>query len=488
MMENVEGERQPRQWRRGDDVVLEIERAAFEGKNIAHIDGLVVFVHGGVPGDHVHARLTKIKKQFLEADVVSVEHPSPDRVPAPCRYFGVCGGCTWQDLAYSAQLEFKRQHVVDALERLGGFEGVDVQPTLGATRAYGYRNKMEFSFGDRWLTPAEMKQRMEAVQDEAMRSAFALGLHIPGRYDKVLDIEECHLQSEVSARIVNFTRRFALDRGLTIHSTDSHSGYLRNLVIRESKQTGDRMVNVVTFENRPEIMRDYCALLLDEVEGVTTVVNNITATKSQIAVGETENVYFGTGTITDTIGDRTYSISSNSFFQTNTEQATRLYDVVKRMADLRHSDIVFDLYCGTGTIALHLADRVKQVVGIESVPQAVADAKRNAESNGVRNCSFLAGDMKEHFARNGNPLQDHPAPDVIVVDPPRSGMHEAVTRALPVLGARRIIYVSCNPATQARDLKILTEHDRYTIREVQPVDMFPQTYHIENVVLLESNT
>ncbi len=467
---------------RGDELIVHLESAA-EGKCIARLDGLVLFVRGGVPGDKARVRLTKIKKQFLEGELVAVEEPSPDRVPARCRYFGVCGGCTWQDFRYEAQLASKRQHVVDALERIGGFQGIEVLPTLGSVAVYYYRNKMEFSFGERWLTSEELPAPPEERSGE--QSRMALGLHTPGRFDKVLDLEECWLQSEASVRIVNATRRFAHERKLPIHSTLTHTGYLRNLVVREGRRTNERMVNLVTFDDRPEVMAAYSAMLLMEVPSITTVVNNITERKSQVAVGDIERVYHGPGYITERIGSRTYRISANSFFQTNTEQAERLYDVVAAMAGLTGSETVYDLYCGTGTIALHLAGAAREVVGVEAVPQAIEDASRNAADNGVGNCTFLLGDLKERLTRDADWTHRHGPPEVIVTDPPRSGMHEAVVRQVHELGARRIVYVSCNPATQARDLKLLTASGRYRIRQAQPVDMFPHTSHIENIALVE---
>ena len=465
---------------RGEEITVHLDDAAFEGKSVARIDDLVVFVHGGVPGDTVVARLTKIKKTFLEAETIRVLERSPDRVPARCIHFGICGGCKWQELSYPVQCAYKRQHVIDSLERIGGFAGVKVNECLPSPSVYLYRNKMEFSFGERWLTREEM------TGTEC--SLFALGLHIPERFDKVLDLQECWLQSEVSARIVNATRRFALKHGLTIFSSRSHSGYLRNLVIRESQRSGEWMVNLVTREDSPEVMKLYCAELLAEIPDITTIINNVTDRKSQVALGEFENVYHGSGFIMDLIGKRRYRISANSFFQTNTEQAERLYDVVRRMAALTGTEVVYDLYCGTGTIALHLAEDARSIVGVESVPQAIADARMNADANAVTNCTFVLGDLKDILSAGSHMLEQHSHPDVIVVDPPRSGLHPQVAQQLRRMGAARIVYVSCNPATQARDLKTLTEEGYYCLKESQPVDMFPHTYHIENVAMLERAT
>ncbi|MEO8166962.1 MAG: 23S rRNA (uracil(1939)-C(5))-methyltransferase RlmD [bacterium] len=471
--------------KKSDELTIALDSFAFEGKSIARIDGFVVFVEGGVPGDTVRVRVLKKKKQHAEAKVVEVINPSALRVDPRCGFFGTCGGCKWQDVAYQAQLDFKRQHVVDALERIGGFKNVAVHPTLGAKDIYFYRNKMEFSFGSKWITREELNERNLNPEPRTERETFALGMHIPQRFDKVLDIDECHLQSEISNRIVNLVRRFCLDRDLSINSTFTHAGYLRNLVIRQSANTKELMVNLVTSEDQPEIMLALTTLLLAGVPDITTIINNITQRKSQVAIGETEKVYHGPGFITEKIGKRTYRISANSFFQTNTKQAERLYDVAKRMAQLKPEDVVFDLYCGTGTIAMHIADEVKEVVGVENVATAVEDARRNAAANKVNNCTFILGDLKDRLTKDTAWLANHPKPDVMIIDPPRAGMHEKVIGEILEMQPERIVYVSCNPATQARDLKLLCESSGYSVREVQPVDMFPHTYHIENVVSLQ---
>lgn len=476
--------------KKGDELDLKLESFAYEGKTVARVDGLVVFVEGGVAGDEVRVRLTKIKKQFVEARVIETLRNSPLRTQPRCVHFGTCGGCKWQHVEYQAQLEFKRQNVVDAFERIGGFNDIKVNPTLGSEDIYYYRNKMEFSFGQRWLTREEMEERKREEEDRGKEKGdrtqdeelFALGLHIPQRFDRVLDVQQCWLQSETSNRILDVVRMFALARRLDYYSTLTHTGYLRNLVIREGKNTGEIMVNLVTSEDRPETMLALKDILLQEIPSITTVINNITTRKSQVAIGEIEKVHYGPGYITERLGKRTYRISANSFFQTNTKQAERLYDITRCMAALKPSDVVFDLYSGTGTIALHLADDVAEVVCIESVAAAVEDAKRNAEFNGVRNCTFLLGDLKDRLTRDMAWLANHPKPSVMIIDPPRSGMHEKVIGQILELRPERIVYVSCNPATQARDLRLMCANNDYEIDEVQPVDMFPHTYHIENVV------
>ena len=477
---------------RGDELQLEITDAAFEGKSVARHEGMVVFVENAVPGDVVIAKLLKIKKNFVEAKVVRVERPSPLRAEPRCKYFGVCGGCRWQHVDYQAQLRFKQQQVVDSFERIGGFSNLNVLPIIGADDIYFYRGKMEYSFAEKqWLTekpPAIDDFRLPDEKDKLPAfntpSPVFLGLHVPQRYDKVLDINECHLQSDVSNQILNFTRDFALRNHLDVYDSDRNSGYLRFIVIRESKRTKEVMANLVTFENNPEIMKQYAAELKANVEQVTTVVNTINSRKAQIAFGETENVYLGNGWINERMGNHGFSISASSFFQTNVAQAEKLYGVAKEFGELRSTDVVFDLYSGTGSIAIFISDAVKEVVGIESVDSAIRDAEKNARSNGITNCHFLLGDLKDRLTKDTSWMSSHQKPDVLIIDPPRNGMHPKVVEEILDLAPERIVYVSCNPATQARDVKLLCT-EKYQLIKLQPIDMFPHTFHIENVVLLQ---
>lgn len=463
---------------RGDELTVEIESLTPEGAGVARVEGLVMFVREAVEGDRLRIRVARVRKNFVEADIVEVVRPSGSRVTPRCRHFGVCGGCRLQHVAYGAQAEFKRQHVVDALERIGGFRGIDVRPTLAAASAYYYRNKMEFSFGERWLS------REELDRAEGQADRFALGLHIPARFDRVLDIEECWLQSETSTKILSEVRAFCRERSLPIYSTRTHAGYLRHLAVRQSERTGDLMVNLVTSDERPAVMEALTERLRAAAPSITTVVNNVTARKSQVATGERETVYFGPGYITEVLGSRRYRVSANSFFQTNTAQAERLYDAVREAAELKREDVVYDLYSGTGTIALHLADAVERVVCVEAVEAAVADARRNAELNRVSNCEFVTGDLRDRLTRDTRWMNEHPTPSVVVLDPPRAGCHEDVLEVLARLQPQRIVYVSCNPATQARDLQKLCSIAPYIPGAAQPVDMFPQTGHVENVLPL----
>jgi 23S rRNA (uracil1939-C5)-methyltransferase len=481
--------------KRDDEIVLTVDDAAFEGRTIGRHEGFVVFVDGAVPGDLVKVRLLKVKKSYAEARVVSVEKPSPHRVAPRCRHFGPCGGCKWQHVDYRLQLQFKQRHVVDAFERIGGFPSPNVLPIIGSDDAFFYRNKMEYSFAEKeWLEilppkiDSDVQQYPEQPKSEIknQRSEMFLGLHVPQRYDKVLEITECFLQSEQSNRILNFVRAFARREQLAVYSSDKDIGYLRFLVIRQSRRTKELMVNLVTFEDRPDIMKLLTQELLQAVPEVTTVVNTINSKKAQIAFGDKEKIYAGKGIIHETLGNLNFTISSGSFFQTNTSQAEKLYTVAKSMAALKRTDIVWDLYSGTGSIALFVSDAVSKVIGVESVAAAVEDAERNAKANNITNCSFILGDLKDRLTKETDWIKVHEKPDVMIIDPPRSGMHPKAVDEILRIAPPRIVYVSCNPATQARDVKALAA--RYDVVALQPVDMFPHTFHIENVAQLALRT
>jgi 23S rRNA (uracil1939-C5)-methyltransferase len=481
---------QPTTLKRGAEVVLRAESAAFEGGCVARHEGMAVFVSGCVPGDLVRAMVMKGKKKYAEARTVEVLERSADRVVPVCRYFGTCGGCKWQNLRYDEQLRWKRQHVVDAFERIGGLEGVEVRASVGCREEYFYRNKMEFSFSSqRWLTEEEIGSAEEFSRD------FALGLHVPGRYDKVLDIDRCWLQSDTSVRIVNSTREFVRRLGIPPYNTHQHDGVLRNLVIRQSRATSEIMVILVTAGEEEEWIGSYADHLRAAVPEVTTLVQGINRKKAQIAFSEETRTLYGPGTITEEVAGNRFTISPFSFFQTNSLQAERLYTEALEAAAITSDEIVWDLYCGAGTITLAAARGARSAIGIELNEGAILDARANAIRNGIENARFVVGDLKDTLNRDraGQRIPEDqrsetehpilPQPDVVIVDPPRAGMHEDVVRRLLELAPRRIIYVSCNPTTQARDCKILSE--AYRIEYVQPVDMFPQTYHVETVAKLE---
>ena len=454
---------------------VSIEKFADKGKSIVRLDGLVVFVPGAVPGDEADIRIRRTKKKYAEADLESVVKKSELRTSPACRYFGSCGGCKWQHVDYAAQLEFKRQSVREAFEHTGGFESTEVRPVLAAADTYLYRNKMEFSFSaSRWLTKEEIASGRTFDKD------FALGLHAPGQFAKVIDLEECHLQSEESVRVVNLFRALALKRKWKPWNTRTQEGLLRHLVIREGKRTGDRMVNLVLSRYDKEVLAVAADALAASEIPVSTFVVTINDTPAQTALGDRVEVMTGTGRISERLGGYEFQIGPQSFFQTNTVQAERLYEVARDFAELRPPHLLYDVYCGAGTIGIFLSACAGRVVGIEAVPEAVGDARMNAGINGATNCTFVAGDVLKVLDEGF--VSRHGRPDVVVVDPPRAGLHPRVIRKIKDLRARHIVYISCNPQTQARDIAMMS--DAYRIDALQPVDLFPHTDHIENVARL----
>lgn len=467
--------------KRGTELSLNIESLAFGGRGVARLNGLVVFVEEALPGQQVKARIFRKRKGYAEARTLLVLRESPERVEPRCPHFGECGGCHFQTLNYAAQLQHKRRQVVESLEHLGGFENPPVLETLPSPDQYYYRNKMEYSFGrQRWVTKSEIGQDYLTKP-----KSFALGLHVRGRFDKILDLDTCYLQSPVSAEILNFVRQFVLQSEIPPYTTRDHSGFWRHLVVREGKNTGDLLINIVTAEVT-EFYKQVDALathLRDAFPRLTTMVHNINRKKAEVATGDEERVLYGNGTIREKIGHRLFQISANSFFQTNTKGAEILYDKVLEYANFKNDDTVFDLYSGAGTISLYIADKVQKVIGFEVVEHAVKDAQVNCQLNGVENGFFVQGDLKESLTLGAKGSNAWGRPRVIVIDPPRAGMHAEVLNQVLRLRAERIVYVSCNPTTFARDAKELC-NSGYDLKKVQPVDMFPHTAHIELVSLL----
>ena len=456
--------------RKGDIIELTLERMAYGGRGLGRLDGFVIFVQGAIPGDRITARIHRKRRDYAEAVMVELLSPSPDRQEAPCPYFGYCGGCQWQHVTYERQLAYKREHVLETLEHIGGLKQVTVHPAILSEKRFAYRNKMEFTFSDRrWYLPDQLDRRTQ-------EGDFALGLHVPGAFQKVIDIEACLLQQEVGNQILNLVRTYARGSGIPVYGLKTHQGFWRYLTIRYSVASDEWMVNIVTSEEREDIVRPLADLIASRFQQVATVVNNINSRGASIAVGERETVLFGDGTITDRIGPFTFRISANSFFQTNSKGAEQLYNTVVDYADLQGTETVLDLYSGTGTIPLFLADRVDSVTGIEISRSATLDAAMNAKKNGVVNCRFICGDIRET-------LKDITfEPDLLIIDPPRAGMHKDVLAQAMVLSPKKIVYISCNPATLARDLSLMTT--AYHLMEIQPVDMFPHTYHVEAVARL----
>lgn len=450
-----------------------IEGVAAEGKAITRIDDIVVFVPYCVPGDVVDLQVTKKKHSFMEARVIEYKSYAPQRCQPVCKHYGTCGGCKWQILPYSEQLKYKQQQVVDNLTRIGKVQLPEIRPIIGSEKVYHYRNKLEFTFADhQWLTTEEMKAGVPFQP--------GLGFHMPNCFDKVMQVDECHLMDPLNDAIRNGVYRFAVEHGMTFYNEHSHSGQLRNLMIRNNEQ-GEYMVVVVFGDELTKEGEGLLQYLRDEFKQIISLQYVINE-KFNDTIGDLEvHVFYGQEAIIEQMEGLRFKVGPKSFYQTNTEQAYELYKVVREFAGLTGKELVFDLYTGTGTIANFVAKKAKQVIGIEYVPEAIEDAKLNAAFNGLTNTLFFAGDMKDILTQAF--VNEYGKPDVIITDPPRAGMHEDVINTILFASPERIVYVSCNPATQARDLNLLD--GAYEVVAVQPVDMFPHTQHVENVVLLK---
>lgn len=460
---------------------VEITDFAAEGKALVRLEGYVVFVPFVVPGDVVDLQITRKKHSFMEARAVKLHKKSPFRTDPLCPHFGICGGCKWQTLKYDKQLEYKQQQVVDALTRIAKVELNEIRPILGADHISEYRNKLEFSFSNkRWLTEEEIGK------DLHYDNLNAVGFHIPGAFDKVLDIKDCKLMTDIQNRVRNGLREYANSRSLSFYDLRAQTGLLRNIMFRTSN-TGETMLLLQFHIDSPvqeQQARDVLAYLEQNFPELTTIlwVNNL---KCNDTIGDLEiQVYKGCGFVYEEMENLRFKVGPKSFYQTNNEQAYKLYSAVREFAQLTGEELVYDLYTGTGTIANFVASRARKVIGIEYVPEAIADAKENSRENGISNTEFYAGDMKniltlDFVARNGRP-------DVVITDPPRDGMHKDVVNIILQAFPKLLVYVSCNPSTQARDVELLKE--KYEVVAVQPVDMFPHTQHIENVLLMKART
>jgi len=445
-----------------------------EGNAIARVDNQVVFVPMLIPGDIVDIRIRKKRKKYMEGSVVRFHEYSSDRIKPVCRHFGVCGGCRWQHLPYNLQLYYKEKQVKDNLARIGKVIQPEINPIIGSQDIYKYRNKLEYTFSDkRWLT------REEINSDSFFEQEDALGFHIPGLFDKVLDIQECHLQPEPSNAIRDATRRYAHKNGLRFFNLRQQTGFLRNLVIRNSGD-GKVLVIVVFFHDEPERRNGLLDHLSTEFPQISSLFYIINSKRNDSLSDQIPVLYKGEDHLTETMDGLRFRIGAKSFYQTNTGQALRLYRIVKDLAGLTGREIVYDLYTGTGTIANFIASQASKVIGIEYVEDAVADAVANSEMNKVTNTEFISGDIREVLSEQFIAANGYP--DVIITDPPRAGMHEDVVKAIIKASPGKIIYVSCNPSTQARDILLLSE--KYEVKTIQPVDMFPHTHHVENIILL----
>lgn len=454
---------------------VEIIDIGSEGKAIAKVDGIVVFTTHVIPGDIVDLQVIKKREKFQEAKVVKIQTDSPDRIPAFCEHFEVCGGCKWQYLPYDKQLFYKQKQVYDQLKRIGKVTLPELMPIKGSASSTFYRNKLEFTFSNRrWLTLEEVRS---GNQFDDMN---VLGFHVQGMFDKVLNVNKCWLQPDPSNAIRNAVKDYAIDNNLEFYDLRNKAGFLRNLIIR-STSTGEWMVIVNFFSEdveKREALLNFVAGKFPEITSLLYVINekgNDTITDQNI------HVFKGRDHIIEEMEGLKFIIGPKSFYQTNSQQAYELYKVARDFASLTGKEVVYDLYTGTGTIACFIASQACKVIGIEYVPEAITDANINAENNGIENTSFFAGDMKDILTKDFIAENGHP--DVIITDPPRAGMHEDVISAILFAAPERIVYVSCNPATQARDISLLSLH--YKVTKVQPVDMFPHTHHVENVVLLE---
>jgi 23S rRNA (uracil1939-C5)-methyltransferase len=481
---------------------IKVEDYAAEGKSIARVDGKVIFIEGAVPGDVVNIQLGKSKKDWAEGRAVHFHEYSAERTTPFCSHFGLCGGCKWQMLPYEKQLEYKQREVEQNLKRIGRIELPQLLPIVGSAQTKYYRNKLEYTFSNkRYLTREELLKRDEERRrseeqikvDEIaevlkvsppigggdLEGAGALGFHVPRIFDKIVDIETCYLQQEPNNAIRNFVRAFAKKNKFTFYDIRAHEGWLRTMIFRMTT-TGEVMVNI-TFGYDDEANRKLLFdALMNEFPEVTTLLYTINPKWNDSIYDLQPQTYFGNGYVTEKLEDFVFKIGPKSFFQTNTKQAEELYRITRNFAQLTGNETLYDLYCGTGSIGIFCSKGAKQIIGVEAIEEAIADAKENAAMNSLTNTNFYAGDVihvcnDEFFAAHGRP-------DVIITDPPRAGMHEKLVKKLIDIAASRIVYVSCNTATQARDLQLLNE--KYIVEQLQPVDMFPHTHHIENVAAL----
>jgi 23S rRNA (uracil1939-C5)-methyltransferase len=455
---------------------LKVLDAGAKGVSVAKApDGKVVFITNVVPGDVVDVQTFKKRKSYYEGKAVRFHEFSEHRTEPVCQHFGVCGGCKWQNMKYEQQLYYKQNEVKNHLQRIGKIEIPEFEPILGSEQQFFYRNKMEFGFSNaRWMTEQELDST------EELDNKNALGFHIPKMWDKILDIEKCHLQQDPSNAIRNEIRAFAIEHNLEFFNPRNHEGFLRTLMIRTAS-TGETMVLIQFFEEQKanrELLLNFIDVRFPEITSLQYVING---KANDTIYDQKVHLYKGRDYILEEMEGLHFSINAKSFYQTNSEQAYELYKITRDFAGLTGSEIVYDLYTGTGTIAQFVSKNAKKVVGVEAVPEAIADAKENAKRNEITNCDFFVGDMKVVFneafiAQNGKP-------DVIITDPPRDGMHKDVIEQIMKIAPEKIVYVSCNSATQARDLALMDE--KYKVTRIRPVDMFPQTHHVENVVLLE---
>jgi len=454
---------------------IEIIDTANKGKSVAKHDGRIIFVQGGVPGDICDITVFKRRKKYWEARIDVIKEKSKNRIEPKCEHFGSCGGCKWQNMSYSSQLHFKQSEVLNNLTRIGGVTISKYENILGSKEEYFYRNKMEFTFSNKkWLTNEEIKN------DEEIKDKNALGFHVPGMFDKVIDLQKCHLQKEPSNKIRIAVRKYAKENNLEFFDIRNQTGLLRNLIIRTST-TNELMVLMQFYKNDKIEIEKLMIFLRDSFPEISSLLFTINKKANNTLYDQEILCFHGEKFITEKIEDLVFKIGPKSFFQTNSEQAKILYKKTRELAQLTGSEVVYDLYTGTGTIAQFIAKQAKTVVGIDSVEEGIIAARENAKFNNISNCIFHTGDMKEIFTEEF--IKQNLYPDVIITDPPRDGMHKKVVAQILSILPKKILYVSCNSATQARDISLLKE--KYIVSNIQTVDMFPQTHHVENIALLE---
>ncbi len=467
-------------------VVLEkilVQDYAAEGKSLARVDGKVIFIEGAVPGDVVDVQLSKNKTDWAEGHTIYTHTYSADRVAPFCQHFGICGGCQWQMLPYEKQLFYKQKQVSDNLNRIGKVALPPIAPIIGAGQTRLYRNKMEYTFATGKFIPTDEFRRMKEAGVDLANQPGAGGFHVRGFFDKVVEIDTCHLQEEPTNLIRKAVAKFAVDNGLPFYNVRDHSGWLRNMFVRNTT-TGELMINLVLgYEAKGECIQ-LLDSLLEQFPQITTLLYTINTKRNDSLTDLAPQVYSGKGFIMEKLEDFSFMISPKSFFQTNTRQAEKLYQVTREFAELDGTQTLYDLYCGTGSIGIFASSQAKKIVGVEVISEAIEDAKKNAALNGISHASFFAGDVIDIC--NDDFFAEHGRPDVVITDPPRAGMHEKLVKKLLEIAAPVVVYVSCNPATQARDLALLDE--KYKVEKIQPVDMFPHTLHIENVVQLKLKT
>ena len=453
---------------------FKIEKVAAEGKSLGHWNDLVVFVPYGAPGDEVTVKLLRKRHNYAEGVITNLTKPSQLRVEPKCEHFGVCGGCKWQHLPYEYQLENKRQQVVDALERIAKVELPEINPILGSKEIYGYRNKLEFTFSNKsWLTQEQLESGVEFADRNAA------GFHIPGAFDKVLDIKHCYLQGDINNRVRLFIRSYCVEKGYGFYDLRAQQGFIRMIMLRTAS-TGEIMLVVVFGENNKKAIDEIMSAVANEFTEITSLYYVINLKVNDSLTDQEHILYRGKPYIEEEMEGLRFRVGPKSFYQTNSRQAYELYKVARRMAGLTGKEVVYDLYTGTGTIANFVSRQASKVVGVEYVPEAIEDARINSDANGITNIVFYAGDMKDVLTDEF--VKVNGKPDVMIIDPPRAGMHEDVIKVILNTMPKRLVYVSCNPATQARDISLLDV--KYKVVEVQPVDMFPHTHHVENVCLL----